>query len=370
MLESNDKFKWLWISWKILYDENLNLIETCIFSAINSLDKSDEHCRASNNYLAKAFKCSRSTVKRAIAHLKELGYIEEVEWGKVGICRKLKNLINIDSYPAQSEPGSKWTGFRVSQGVVQIEPGGGSNWAGYPAHSEPQYIYIDNIIDNNIYNNIGAQKNFCSPNALRASTDTANAETGLSDDDEVKKEEKPKTKRKSQKQQRYEQVMSSAEFTSILFRDVESESDKKELLSLWGEYVELRCSKDYKAFTDWAIKRNLNVLDWTSIEERKEIISKSVTKWRTGLFPLNDYDKQRLATKEANVEWSDERLYNKIFKLNCQEKEDIVPEGTLHKFLMELCEKYWTEKIKDIYYNRVRPEIKSIYGIKRDWVKH
>jgi hypothetical protein len=66
----------------------------------------------------------------------------------------------------------------------------------------------------------------------------------------VKKEEKPKTKRKSQKQQRYEQVMSSIEFTAILLRGVESEADKKELLSLWGEYVELRCSKDYKAFTD------------------------------------------------------------------------------------------------------------------------
>jgi hypothetical protein len=139
---------------------------------------------------------------------------------------------------------------------------------------------------------------------------------------------------------------------------------------LWGEYVELRCSKDYKAFTDWAVKRNLNVLDWTSIEERKEILSKSVTKWRTGLFPLNDYDKKRLAEKEANVEWSDERLYNKIFKTNCQEKEDAVPEGTLHKLLMSLCETYWEDRIKDIYYNRVRPEIKSIYGIKRDWVKH
>lgn len=235
-------------------------------------------------------------------------------------------------------------------------------------YNHKQLIIVNNKKNNN--NSIGAQKNFCSPDALRASTDTANAETGLSDDSEVKKKEKPKTKRKSQKQKRYEEVITSPEFTATLCRGIESESAQKELISLWGEYVELRCSKDYKAFTDGAVKRNLKVLDWTSLEERKEIISKSVTKWRTGLFPLNDYDKKRLITKEANVEWSDERLYNSILKMNCQEREELIPQGTLHKYLMELCEQYWKDKISDIYYNRVRPEIKSIYGIKRDWVSH
>lgn len=360
MNDNDDNFYGVWFPRNLWLDKSISFIEKGILVSIKNLDKSDDHCWATNNYLAEFFQCSKSTVKRAISHLKELGYIEEVEWGKNGVCRKLRILINIETYPAQNEPGSKWTGFKMSQGVVQNEPGGGSNWAGYPGQNEPLYIYNNNSIYNNIDNNIySSQKNFCSPTACESGV-----ETGLVCDGDKK------SKRKSQKQKRYEEVMTSTEFTSILCRDIESEEAKQELISLWGEYVELRCSKDYKAFTDGAVKRNLKVLEWTSLEERKEILSKSVTKWRTGLFPLNDYDKQRLATKEANIEWSDERLYNKIFKVNCQEKEDAVPEGTLHKLLMELCEKYWEDKIKDIYYNRVRPEIKSIYGIKRDWVSH
>ena len=355
----SDDFKGMWFPRNLWLDRSISLIEKGILVVVKNLDKSDDHCWATNNYLADFFQCSQSTIKRAIAHLKQLGYIEEAEWGKIGVCRKLKVIIDIETYPGQNEPGSKWTQLKMTQGVGQNEPGGGSKWTGYPGQNDHLIIY-NNSIYNNIDNNIdSSQKNFCSPTACESGV-----ETGL-----VWGVDK-KSKRKSQKQKRYEEVMTSPEFTATLCHGIESESAKQELISLWGEYVELRCSKDYKAFTNWAVKRNLNVLDWTSLEERKEIISKSVTKWRTGLFPLNDYDKKRLVTKEANVEWSDERLYNSILKMNCQEREELIPQGTLHKYLMELCEQYWKDKIRDIYYNRVRPEIKSIYGIKRDWVSH
>ena len=57
-----------------------------------------------------------------------------------------------------------------------------------------------------------------------------------------------------------------------------NEIEKEEIKTLWSEYVELRCSKDYRAFTDGAIRRNLKVLEGTTFPERKAILDKSVTK--------------------------------------------------------------------------------------------
>ncbi|MDO5860950.1 hypothetical protein [Methanobrevibacter sp.] len=39
----------------------------------------------------------------------------------------------------------------------------------------------------------------------------------------------------------------------------------------------MRCSKDYRAFTDGAGKRNLKVLEGTAFPERKAILDKSIT---------------------------------------------------------------------------------------------
>jgi hypothetical protein len=137
--------------------------------------------------------------------------------------------------------------------------------------------------------------------------------------------------------------------------------------TLWSEYIELRCSKDYRALTDWAVKRNLKVLEWTSTPERKAILEKSVTKWRTGLFPLNDYDKRRIEEASTKVEGSDEWIVNKMFDMNCKEREDEVQYWTTHNLIMELCKDYWTERVKKLYYERVKPMIDDRYSIKRDW---
>ena len=256
------------------------------------------------------------------------------------------------------EGGAKnWHPLSEISNPCQNLAGGCQNLAGGCQKLAP--INKEYKIKNKNNNIIGEQKNFS--NADASPTSEVDVKTELVD-------ETPKPKRKAKKQQRYEEIVTSAEFNTLLHEWLD-EKDFPEIDTLRWEYVELRCSKDYRAFTDWAIKRNLKVLTWTSLEERKAIIEKSVVKWRTWLFPLNDYDKKHLEEKEVNVEWSDARLYKKIFDTKCKEKEDELPEWTTHNLLMDLVQKYWEERVKTIYYDKVRPQILNIYWIKRDWVK-
>lgn len=68
-------FKGVWIPQEIWNNEDLSAIEKIILTEIDSLDN-ENHCTASNDYLAKFCKCGVSTISRAIKHLKELGLIE------------------------------------------------------------------------------------------------------------------------------------------------------------------------------------------------------------------------------------------------------------------------------------------------------
>lgn len=354
MNEYSDDFKGVRFPRDLRLDKNISLIEKGILVVIRNLDKSDDHCWATNNYLADFFQCSQSTVKRAIAHLKELGYIEEAEWGKVGVCRRLRVIINIDSYPGQNEPGIDWTQVKMTRGAGQNDPGGGSKWTGYPGQNDHLIIY-----NNNINNNIGKTENFSNANAS-PSVCECDVETKLDDSEK-------KSKRKTKKQQRYEEVLSSIEFNTLLHDGLAEEKDIAEVDTLWSEFVELRCSKDYRAFTDWAVERNLKVLKWTTPLERKAILEKSVVKWWTWLFPLNDYDKQRIEKQSSSIEWSDERIIKKVFETSCKEREDELPNWTTHKLLMDLCSEYWEEKVKGLYYNTIKPQVDARYSIKRDW---
>ena len=221
---------------------------------------------------------------------------------------------------------------------------------------------INNRIENNNKNNNKANtENFSNADASPSSLQPS-AETKLWGST-------AKPKRKTKKQQRYDEVMDSVEFNTTVLEGITNEVEQEEIKTLWSEFVEMRCSKDYRAFTDWAVKRNLKVLQWTAFPERKAILDKSITKWWTGLFPLNEYDMKRIQWDLAKVEWSDEWLYDKIFTTKCKEKEDELPEWSTHDLLMELVDKYWEERVKKIYYGKVRPKIEEIYWIKRDWVK-
>jgi len=64
---------------------------------------------------------------------------------------------------------------------------------------------------------------------------------------ETVKSKKPK---KTKKQQRYDEIISSGEFNSLLHEGISNIKDLMEIDTLWSEYIELRCSKDYRALTD------------------------------------------------------------------------------------------------------------------------
>lgn len=347
----SDDFKGVRFPRNLWLDKNISLIEKWILVVVKNLDKGDEHCWATNNYLAEFLQCSVPTITRAIAHLKQLGYVEEVwEW-KTGVCRKLKVIIDITDYPNQNDytpnQNDEGTLIKMIRGSNQNDEGPSSKW-------------LPNSIYNNIYNNI-SEKKFsnadASPSSLQPSAETKLGEPTV------------KPKRKTKKQQRYDEVMASTEFNTTVLEWITNEVEKEEIKTLRSEYVELRCSKDYRAFTDGAVKRNLKVLEGTTFPERKAILDKSITKWWTWLFPLNEYDMKRIEWDLAKIEWSDERLYDKIFTTKCKEKEDELPEWSTHDLLMKLVQKYWEERVKKIYYERVRPKIEEIYWIKRDWVK-
>lgn len=355
MNEYSDDFKGVRFPRDLWLNRNISLIEKGILVVIKNLDKSDDHCWATNNYLADFFQCNSRTIIRAIWHLKELWYIEEAEWWKTGVCRKLKIIVDID------DPWQNVTPDKKSP-VTKCHTGGDKMSGGPVTKCHP-----NNIVYNNINNNIRQTENFSNADASPSSLQPS-AETGLGQCD-VETDIKQKPKRKTKKQQRYDEVTSSTEFNTTVLDWITNETEKEEIKTLWNEYVELRCSKDYRAFTDGAIRRNLKVLEGTTFPERKAILDKSVTKWWTWLFPLNEYDMKRIEWDLAKVEWSDERLYDKIFTTKCKEKEDELPEWSTHDLLMELVQKYWEERVKKIYYGRVRPKIEEIYWIKRDWVK-
>ena len=67
-------FKGIWIPKEVWLDERLTALDKIILMEINSLDN-EEGCFASNEYLAEFCQCSEAKVSKAIAKLKELGYI-------------------------------------------------------------------------------------------------------------------------------------------------------------------------------------------------------------------------------------------------------------------------------------------------------
>ena len=77
---SNERdFKGVWIPRDIWLSTELSMIEKGILTEISSLDN-EMHCIASNEYFAEFCQCSIATVTRAIKHLTDLNYIEQVSF--------------------------------------------------------------------------------------------------------------------------------------------------------------------------------------------------------------------------------------------------------------------------------------------------
>ena len=82
----------IWVPEVILQDSRLSPIEKLIGSLIISLDRGEEGCWASNQYLARMCLCSVTTVSTAISKLIKLGYIRRERFD--GRRRYLKSCLS------------------------------------------------------------------------------------------------------------------------------------------------------------------------------------------------------------------------------------------------------------------------------------
>lgn len=86
------KFKGVWIPKEIWLSKDLSMLEKVLLVEIDSLDN-ENHCIAGNEYFAEFCNCSTATITRAVSHLKDLGYIEELPYnGKYRTLRVIKMI--------------------------------------------------------------------------------------------------------------------------------------------------------------------------------------------------------------------------------------------------------------------------------------
>lgn len=98
MAQYEREFKGIWISKNVWFDNRLNALDKIILAEIDSLDKSEIGCWASNKYIADFCQCSETKVSTAISKLIELGYLETQSFN--GRTRILKVcLSNFESLP-------------------------------------------------------------------------------------------------------------------------------------------------------------------------------------------------------------------------------------------------------------------------------
>jgi len=122
-------FKGVWFPAEIWLLKDLSLIEKGLLIEIGSLDSSEKHCFATNQYFSKFFQVSLATIKRSIQKLIKLGYIKSIG------SDKKRALMSI-----------------YKSGVAQNEPDVAQNELGV-AQNEPH-----NNISNNISNNKESKK--------------------------------------------------------------------------------------------------------------------------------------------------------------------------------------------------------------------
>lgn len=84
-------FKGVWIPKDIWLSSELTMLEKVIYIEIDSLDN-ENHCTASNAYLAEFCNCSESKITKAISKLQELGMLEIMGFdGRHRIMRVVKS---------------------------------------------------------------------------------------------------------------------------------------------------------------------------------------------------------------------------------------------------------------------------------------
>lgn len=145
MYETVRQFKGVWIPKEVWLDEKLTYFEKAVYAEIDSLD-GEEGCFASNKYLAGFFGCTERHIKRALAHLCELGYVKtEMFDGRkrvIKICRIFSETEQMQGVTKMS-PGD----INVTAGVTKMSPQRGQEC--HPRNSYNIAYNIDYINNNN-----------------------------------------------------------------------------------------------------------------------------------------------------------------------------------------------------------------------------
>ena len=138
MYETVRQFKGVWIPKEVWLDEKLTYFEKAVYAEIDSLDGEDG-CFASNKYLSGFFGCTERHIKRALAHLSELGYVKtEMFDGRkrvIKICRIFSETEQMQGVTKMS-PGD----INVTAGVTKMSP-----QRGQECHPRNSYNIDDNI---------------------------------------------------------------------------------------------------------------------------------------------------------------------------------------------------------------------------------
>lgn len=93
-MEQNKRaFKGVFIPAEIWLNDNLTIYDKAIFAEIDSLD-GENHCFASNDYLAEFCQMSKATVTRSISKLVSLGFLEIVSFdGRTRVLKVSSNRL-------------------------------------------------------------------------------------------------------------------------------------------------------------------------------------------------------------------------------------------------------------------------------------
>ncbi len=101
----NRRFKGIWIPRGIWLREDLSTMEKVMLAELNSLEDPVDGCYASNEYLAKFFKCSERNVGKVLLSLETKGLIiRDTEIKTRGSLRKIRT--NFDEYLVDNLPDS------------------------------------------------------------------------------------------------------------------------------------------------------------------------------------------------------------------------------------------------------------------------
>jgi DNA-binding transcriptional regulator GbsR (MarR family) len=92
MAENERDFKGVWITKEVWLDERLNALDKVILTEIDSLDRQERGCYASNKSIADFCQCSETKVSTAISKLINLGYIYVQKFD--GRQRELKSRLS------------------------------------------------------------------------------------------------------------------------------------------------------------------------------------------------------------------------------------------------------------------------------------